>query len=80
MALSKQDQANAAHVLAELKTDRNQLLEIGSAFSGFVNDNIEVLKNKYLDFLNENKAGIKEEQVSFPHFCFSIFIIEIAPL
>jgi len=80
MALSKQDQVNAAHVLAELKTDRNQLLEIGSAFSSFVNDNIEILKDKYLDFLNENEANIKEEQVSFPHFCFSIFIIEIAPL
>ena len=80
MALSKQDQANSAHVLAELKTDRNQLLEIGDSFSSFVNDNIDVLKNTYLDYLNENSLNIKEEDVSFPSFCFHVFIIEIAPL
>lgn len=61
----------------EIEIDIEYLHSINAVFSSFMNENSNVLKDSYLDFLNDNKSKAKESDASFPMFCFTVFLFEL---
>lgn len=61
----------------EIEIDIEHLHSINALFSSFMNENSEVLKNSYLDFLNDNNKNVRESDASFPMFCFTVFLFEL---
>ena len=61
----------------EIEIDIEYLHSINALFSSFINNNSDVLKDGYLDFLNDNSRNVKESDASFPMFCFTMFLFEL---
>ena len=64
----------------EILVNLKQAQELGPVFLQFNQQNNEVLKDGYLDFLNDNQFGLTENDCPYPTYCFSLFLIELEKL
>ena len=57
-----------------------QAKDLGPLFLSFMQENNAVLKDGYLDFLNENAFELTEKICPYPNYCFTLFLIKLEEL
>jgi len=61
----------------EIEIDMEHLSEVGYIFAIFMQANLEVIRDSYIDFLSDKNTKTTEAETSFPTFCFQAFLFEL---
>lgn len=62
----------------EIEIDMDHLYVISSVFGEFMQENLEVLRETYIeDYLGDKSNGVTEAESPFPSFCFQVFLYEL---